>query len=133
MNPFSASLAFPPLRRDAYSVSPTPATPFPFGRSNSVSGGDDDDEDEDGSLTGSDDGDDDYSDVDFWGGESPRTMSRSPPSQRVPNNPLNDAADVESEEESEGYEDDEEMLDNDDDDDETEGDELSRMEIFGHR
>ena len=70
--------------------------------------------------------DEEYSDVDFWGGESPRLLSRSPPPQLEQQPELPSEVD-ESEDESE--EEDEDMLDEDED----EGDELDRMDIIGHR
>ena len=113
-------------------------TTFPFSQSFSTSEGEDDEEDEEASMTGSNNSSsDDYSDVDFWGGESPRLLSRSPPNRPDGVGALDEAEDDESGDESEDYDDDADMLDNDndddDDDDEAEGDELSRMELFGHR
>ena len=66
------------------------------------------------------DTDEDYSDVDFWGGESPRSRNRSPCVR-------DEEVDDESSDEDEDDDDDDEMTDD------AEGDEDDQMELFGHR
>ncbi|KAL9626535.1 MAG: hypothetical protein Q9164_007857, partial [Protoblastenia rupestris] len=122
LNPSSSSPALPSLRRDAHSASPNPASAVQFSRSSSVSDADD--------SMASDDGEEEYSDVDFWGGESPRLLSRSPP--RVPGDEMA-IDDVVEESEDEDDDEDTDMLDDDDEEGEDESDGLDRMEIFGHR
>ena len=81
-------------------------------------------------------GDGEYSEVDFWGGESPRLLSYAS-SPRIAAADI--AADEENtEQESEDYdnEDDTDAMDDDEEEEETEeGGELPlvRMDIFGHR
>lgn len=78
------------------------------------------------------DTDEDYSDVDFWGRESPSGRVRSPLQNRTFEN--DDSSDEDEDE-------DEEDDDDDDDDDEDMSDEVDveerdegdRMELFGHR
>ena len=96
--------------RTAHSVSPNVMTLSP----STPSGSDGDD---------SMDTDEDESDVEFWGGESPRAHQRSP---RLEHDMAIDSGDEEDEEDSE----DEDMSD---DAEEDEADEYNRMEIFGHR
>ena len=104
--------AWPEARiRTAHSVSPNvmPLSPT------TASGSDGDD---------SMDTDGDESDVEFWGGESPRAHQRSPPLEH--DMAVDDSGDEEDEEDSE----DEDMSDEAEED---EADEYNRMEIFGHR
>ncbi|KAG8528070.1 uncharacterized protein KY384_006986 [Bacidia gigantensis] len=87
----------------------------------------------------SSDSNDEYSDVDFWGGESPHLLSHSPTRRPDDAMPLDDE---ETEEES-GEDEDDDMVDDDDDEDNDDGEDeegeegtelsLDRMEIFGHR
>ena len=97
--------------RTAHSVSPNFTTLSP----SNPSGSDGDD---------SMDTDEDESDVEFWGGESPRAHQRSPRLEH--DMAIDDSGDEEDEEDSE----DEDMSD---DAEEDEADEYNRMEIFGHR
>ncbi|KAL9129088.1 MAG: hypothetical protein Q9217_002360 [Psora testacea] len=124
LNPFSASLAFPQPRRGTHSVSPITPSSFPFSRSPSIS-------DTNGSMASYDDDneEEEYSDVDFWGGESPRLLSKSPPERPEHHMALDEVEEDETEEESEEEDDDQDMLD----DEGEEGDDLDQMEIFGHR
>ena len=78
----------------------------------------------------SDDDEEEYSDVDFWGGESPRLLSRSP--QRVPRDEMA-IDDIVEESEDEDDDEDTDMLDDEEEEGEDESDGLDRMEIFGHR
>ena len=79
----------------------------------------------DGDGDDSMDTDEDESDVEFWGGESPRTHQRSPRSEH--DMAIDDSGDEEEDEE------DSEDEDMSDDAEEDETDEYNRMEIFGHR
>ena len=97
--------------RTAHSVSPNAMTLSPSTPSDS---------DGDDSM----DTDEEESDVEFWGGESPRTHQRSPRSEH--DMAIDDSGDEEDEEDSE----DEDMSDEAEED---EADEYNRMEIFGHR
>ena len=69
--------------------------------------------------------DDDDSDVEFWGGESPRAQQRSPRLEHEM-----EIDDSSNEEEDEDDSEDEEMSDEAEED---EADDYNRMEIFGHR
>ena len=77
-------------------------------------------------TTDPDDSMDTDEDVDFWGGESPRSRLGSPAY------PQEMTADTSGEEDEEDDSEDEDMSD-DDDGEEDETDEYHRMEIFGHR
>lgn len=82
------------------------------------------------------DTDEDYDDVDFWGGENPGESvgwsSPNPNSTREFNkNSPNDDDDDDNNDDDESTNDDD--TDMSDDDDDMEGDEMDQMEIFGHR
>ena len=129
LNLFSSSLAFPPLVERSRA----------FRRHSSnilTSSGDVSSDTEDPSDSEDDDDDDDeYSVVAFWGGESPRLGSQSPPER------IREETALESDDESE-----DDVDDSDDEDDEQNGDAgnedesaedsrgvLDQLEIFGHR
>ena len=126
----------PPRRRDVHSASPTAASP-PFPMSSSAS-----EADELGSTSSDSEAESDaYSDVDFWGGESPRALSGSPPPRRAEASPVVDDSipNNTSEDDDDDDDDDSDDEDEDDEDDEVQdgkqdrGFLLDRMDIFGHR
>ena len=79
-----------------------------------------------------------YSDVDFWGGESPRALSSSPPARRaealpvVPDSIPNDMSEEDDDDDDTDDEEDEED-DEVQDGEQARGFLLDRMDIFGHR
>lgn len=80
-----------------------------------------------------------YSDVDFWGGESPRALSGSPPPRTAEALPVVDDSIPNDMSEDDDDDDDDSDDEDDDEDDEVQDDEqargflLDRMDIFGHR
>ena len=78
---------------------------------------------------------DDYSDVDFWGGESPRLLSTSPPERLGDAMALNtdNESDTEDELDDEDDADEENELDNEEDEAEEEAHFLDQLDIPGHR
>lgn len=115
------------LRRIARSESPTIHINLPISPATTSESDPNDSMDTDG----------DYSDVDFWGRESPSGKGRSPLQNRTL-----EAGDSSDDDEEDENEDDDDDGDGDDDDcdedmsddvDIEEGDEGDRMEIFGHR
>lgn len=113
-----------PLRRIARSESPSLMNQFPFGSSSDSASSDPED---------SMDTDEDYDEVEFWGGESPSGRIRLPLSRMNPEK----GPSSEDEDAGDDYDDDDEDDDDDDDDDmdtdmsdDPDGD---GMEIFGHR
>ena len=133
--PLVATSNFPlPRRRDVHSASPTAASP-PFPLSSSAS-----EADELGSTPSDSEAESDaYSDVDFWGGESPRALSGSPPSRRAEALPVVDDGITNDMSEDDDDDDDDSDDEDDEEDDEVQDDEqargflLDRMDIFGHR
>lgn len=83
------------------------------------------------------DTDEDYSDVEFWGGESPNGRAARSPVRRelVARVETSDEEDDDDEDEEEDDDDDDDEYENisDDLDAEEEADEGDGMEIFGHR
>lgn len=79
------------------------------------------------------DTDEDYSDVDFWGRASPSGKGRTPP---VQTGAFGSSGEDEEDDEEEDDDDDDDDDNDDDMSDELdmdEGDEVDRMEVFGHR
>ena len=122
--------------RRAHSESPSIATQFSLSPSLADSSSD---------PTDSMDTDEDHDDVDFWGGESPSGRVNSSPigymrkDQHKRGNHENDNPNKDNDYDNDDNDDDdndEEYSDNEDNtdmSDDIEGDEIDRMEIFGHR
>ena len=83
-------------------------------------------------------GDGDESEVDFWGGESPRLLSLSPPSRAADETAVDDSSESESDEDDDDNDDGDDDYDDDDEfeiDGSVEGTPglLDQLDIPGHR